>query len=57
MIPFLFGAPQPFVLFGILVAWVYLRFYQREKAGGTVGDMSPEFSFASFFPEPVQYVP
>ncbi|KAM8930476.1 transmembrane protein 115 [Pelodytes ibericus] len=37
---------------GMLSAWVYLRFYQRHSRGR--GDMSDHFSFASFFPGPVQ---
>lgn len=31
--------------FGILVSWVYLRFYQRHS-NGSKGDMADEFSFA-----------
>lgn len=30
--------------FGILISWIYLRFYQRHD-NGNVGDMSEEFSF------------
>ncbi|XP_063282697.1 transmembrane protein 115 [Pelobates fuscus] len=37
---------------GMLSGWVYLRFYQRHSRGR--GDMSDHFSFASFFPGPVQ---
>ena len=37
----------------IVVSWVYLRFYQI-RADGSRGDMSDNFSFASFFPEPIQ---
>ncbi|MEE6515877.1 hypothetical protein FKM82_025013 [Ascaphus truei] len=37
---------------GLLSGWVYLRFYQRHSRGR--GDMSDHFSFASFFPGPVQ---
>ncbi|EGC37228.1 hypothetical protein DICPUDRAFT_97329 [Dictyostelium purpureum] len=40
------------VLFGVLVAWVYLRFYQLK--GGVKGDLNESFSFATFFPEPIQ---
>jgi len=42
-----------FVLFGIIYGWIYLRFYQN-KGNNIVGDMSDQFSFASFFPEPIQ---
>jgi hypothetical protein len=45
----------PFTPFGLLVGWIYLRFYQP-KSDGIVGDASDGFSFASFFPEVVQYV-
>lgn len=37
---------------GLLSGWVYLRFYQRHSRGR--GDMSDHFSFASFFPAPLQ---
>ena len=39
----------------VMASWVYLRFYQI-RADGTRGDMSDNFSFASFFPEPIQWV-
>eukprot|EP01089_Gocevia_fonbrunei_P002430 TRINITY_DN12399_c0_g1_i1.p1 TRINITY_DN12399_c0_g1~~TRINITY_DN12399_c0_g1_i1.p1 ORF type:complete len:313 (+),score=45.45 TRINITY_DN12399_c0_g1_i1:1204-2142(+) len=53
-IPFFFlGSPQPFIVFGMFFAWIYLRFYQAQPGGG-YGDMSKEFSFASFFPEFLQ---
>ncbi|KAF2070929.1 hypothetical protein CYY_007753 [Polysphondylium violaceum] len=42
----------PFVLFGFLISWVYLRFYQ--KKGGVRGDLNESFSFATFFPDPIQ---
>ncbi|CAI8048888.1 Transmembrane protein 115 [Geodia barretti] len=41
------------VLNGISSSWVYLRFFQRNQQGSR-GDMSESFSFASFFPEPIQ---
>lgn len=46
--------PPHFVLFlfGLLTSWIYLRFYQRHK-DGSKGDSANGFSFASFFPEPV----
>ncbi|XP_069592214.1 transmembrane protein 115 [Ranitomeya imitator] len=37
---------------GLLSGWVYLRFYQRHSRGR--GDMADHFSFASFFPAPLQ---
>ncbi|XP_033644329.1 transmembrane protein 115-like [Asterias rubens] len=37
---------------GLLVSWVYLRFFQRQSSGK--GDMSDTFCFATFFPEAVQ---
>jgi len=47
------GSPSfLFVLFGFLTSWVYLRFYQ--KKGGVRGDLNESFSFATFFPEPIQ---
>ena len=42
-----------FVLNGIFVAWVYLRYYQPRE-GGAAGDPSSEFAFARLFPPPVQ---
>ena len=40
---------------GVLVGWVYLRFYQQ-KGKGAKGDLRDGFAFATFFPEPLQYV-
>lgn len=40
---------------GLLVAWVYLRFYQRHP-NGSKGDSAESFSFSSFFPSIVQPV-
>jgi len=37
------------IFFGIIISWIYLRFYQKHK-NGTKGDQSNSFSFASFFP-------
>ncbi|KER27301.1 hypothetical protein T265_05626 [Opisthorchis viverrini] len=34
---------------GILVAWVYLRFFQRHS-NGIVGDLADTFTFSGFFP-------
>lgn len=41
----------PFVVFGAYSGWLYLRFFKEDG-----GDGSQEFSFASFFPEPLQPV-
>jgi hypothetical protein len=41
------------VLSGIIISWVYLRFYQKKEQGSR-GDMSEGFAFATFFPEPIQ---
>ncbi|XP_060529002.1 transmembrane protein 115 [Cylas formicarius] len=38
---------------GLLVSWVYLRFYQKHS-NGTRGDMADYFTFASFFPNVIQ---
>ncbi|XP_015586782.1 transmembrane protein 115 [Cephus cinctus] len=40
-------------LSGLLISWVYLRFYQRHN-NGTRGDMADNFTFASFFPNVLQ---
>jgi len=48
-----FGFSQRFVVFGLLIGWIYLRFYQRQP-GGSKGDRSKDFAFASmFYPEAV----
>ncbi|PVU89812.1 hypothetical protein BB559_004924 [Furculomyces boomerangus] len=51
---FLFGRNSSILLlhFGIIISWVYLRFYK--KNGDFRGDLSETFSFASFFPEFIQ---
>ncbi|KAI5064110.1 hypothetical protein GOP47_0020780 [Adiantum capillus-veneris] len=41
----------PFVIFGTYSSWLYLRFYQRHTDSNHKGDLSGEFSFATFFPE------
>ncbi|MCO5570687.1 hypothetical protein L7F22_024414 [Adiantum nelumboides] len=41
----------PFVIFGTYSSWLYLRFYQRHTDSNYKGDLSGEFSFATFFPE------
>ncbi|KAK7103009.1 transmembrane protein 115-like [Littorina saxatilis] len=38
---------------GILISWIYLRFYQKHSNGNR-GDMGDNFSFASFFPNQLQ---
>lgn len=38
---------------GIIISWIYLRFYQLH-ANGSRGDSSDSFSFASFFPNVLQ---
>ncbi|KAJ8965553.1 hypothetical protein NQ314_004053 [Rhamnusium bicolor] len=38
---------------GLVVSWVYLRFYQKHT-NGTRGDMADYFTFASFFPNVIQ---
>nr|CAG4635468.1 EOG090X06Q3 [Artemia franciscana] len=38
---------------GMLVSWIYLRFYQQHS-NGTRGDLADNFSFASFFPTVLQ---
>ena len=40
---------------GTLSGWIYLRFYQKREQGSR-GDMAESFSFATFFPEMIQYV-
>jgi len=42
----------PFMIFGLLFSWIYLRFFQRRNE--VIGDMNESFSFASFFPEYLQ---
>lgn len=38
---------------GLIVSWVYLRFYQRHS-NGSRGDSADSFTFASFFPAILQ---
>lgn len=38
---------------GLIVSWVYLRFYQRHS-NGSRGDSADSFTFASFFPAVLQ---
>jgi len=46
------GSTVALSLNGILVAWVYLRFYQSHSKGR--GDQASHFAFKTFFPKPVQ---
>jgi membrane associated rhomboid family serine protease len=46
----------PFVMFGFLYAWVYLRYYQRNSGSAVVGDLNDSFAFVTFYPEFMQYV-
>ncbi|XP_018336452.1 transmembrane protein 115 isoform X2 [Agrilus planipennis] len=47
------GTYPTMFLSGLIVSWVYLRFYQRHS-NGSRGDMADYFTFASFFPNVVQ---
>jgi len=38
---------------GVILSWLYLRFYQRHS-NGSRGDMADNFTFASFFPTVLQ---
>ncbi|PRP87051.1 hypothetical protein PROFUN_04787 [Planoprotostelium fungivorum] len=56
-LPFFFMLPFHnllYTLFGILISWTYLRFYQVRVLDGTnkvVGDLNDSFNFSSFFPD------
>lgn len=47
------GTHPTMFLSGIIVSWIYLRFYQKHT-NGTRGDMADNFTFASFFPNVLQ---
>ncbi|GFS11004.1 transmembrane protein 115-like [Elysia marginata] len=50
----LLPGPYPYMyIMGMIVSWVYLRFYQKHTNGNR-GDMADNFSFASFFPSQLQ---
>ncbi|XP_050414555.1 transmembrane protein 115 [Patella vulgata] len=50
----LLDGPYPYLFgWGIMVSWIYLRFYQKHSNGNR-GDMADNFSFASFFPSQLQ---
>lgn len=42
------GTHPTMFLSGLLVSWIYLRFYQRHS-NGTKGDMADNFTFARYF--------
>ena len=44
-------ATVPFVVFGAVGAWTYLRFAQVRPGSDVTGDASAEFRLASFFPD------
>lgn len=50
-IPIIFGVFQPFLPVQIawIIAWIYLRFYQRH-ASGVYGDRNAMFALPTFFP-------
>lgn len=41
-------------MYGLLMAWLYLRFFQFHPTNGTRGDLSESFAFATFFPNVLQ---
>ena len=41
----------PLVLSGTLLSFLFLRFYSRDAESGQVGDMRPEFAFATICPD------
>lgn len=45
------GKESPLIFFGTFFAWLYLRFFMRDCDSGMVGDLRPEFSLATFFPD------
>lgn len=47
------GTTPTMFLSGLLVSWIYLRFYQYHS-NGTRGDMADNFTFPSFFPNVMQ---
>ncbi|RUS79844.1 hypothetical protein EGW08_012370 [Elysia chlorotica] len=50
----LLPGPYPYMYaMGMIVSWIYLRFYQKHTNGNR-GDMAENFSFASFFPSQLQ---
>nr|CAG4640880.1 EOG090X06Q3 [Eulimnadia texana] len=53
LIGLLEGTYPTMFISGVLVGWIYLRFYQRHS-NGSRGDMASNFTFASFFPTVLQ---
>ncbi|CAG9761071.1 unnamed protein product [Ceutorhynchus assimilis] len=47
------GTYPTMYFWGMIVSWVYLRFYQKHTSGSR-GDMADYFTFASFFPNVIQ---
>ncbi|KAH0549808.1 transmembrane protein 115 [Cotesia glomerata] len=47
------GTHPTMFLNGLIISWMYLRFYQRHT-NGSKGDMADNFTFASFFPNVLQ---
>ena len=45
------GKEAPLIFFGTFFSWVYLRFFMTDSSTGVVGDLRPEFSSATFFPD------
>ena len=45
--------PKMFFCSGLVISWIYLRFYQMH-ANGSRGDTADGFAFASFFPNVIQ---
>ena len=43
-----------FAINGLLVGWLYLRYYQPRGSDGGCGDASAEFALAALFPRPLQ---
>lgn len=43
-------AQLPFMIVGSYVAWLYLRFFQKQAESQYSGDPSDDFKFSSFFP-------
>nr|CAG4651844.1 EOG090X06Q3 [Triops cancriformis] len=53
LIGILEGTYPTMFMSGVLISWIYLRFYQKHS-NGTRGDMADNFTFASFFPNVLQ---
>ncbi|XP_044753705.1 transmembrane protein 115 [Coccinella septempunctata] len=53
LVGFLDGTYPVMFLSGLIVSWIYLRFYQKHS-NGTRGDMADCFTFASFLPNVIQ---